>query len=231
MGIGLVLIFWGVVGLVGATLASFVLPIVVSQFSRGTGNELRRLVFALCVFPFACVFWAGAAFVFYGTVNMLAFHRDPGIGDGLGTPLPNGVLLESIDVFDRCSLHKNDPAAEDAYMGEPLVSDVRALQLAGQYILGRVQRGTAPEGAPDSVEFYFVLDTKTSDQAKYQTLIDLRSAADKLHVQLALEPFYDVYTRYTRYRFTWFDGLGAILIFGVPLAGACLLFRRAVRIR
>src|SRR5258708_4535105 len=90
MGIGIVLLFWGVVGLIGATFGSVILPRLASRFIHGTGKDCQRLMLATRLFPFACLGWAGGVFVFYAIVNAVVFHRDPGLGDGWTCPLPNG---------------------------------------------------------------------------------------------------------------------------------------------
>src|SRR5579862_6564401 len=98
MGIGIVLIFWGLVGLIGAIVGSIILPRVASGFIHGMGGEGRRLILATRLFPFACLGWVGGVYLIYAIVNIVFFHRDPGLGDGWVCPLPNGYVLEMIDV-------------------------------------------------------------------------------------------------------------------------------------
>ena len=63
MGIGIVLIFWGVVGLIGATIGSAILPRIASYFTQGAVQRSRRLIWAIRLFPFACLVWAGGVFI------------------------------------------------------------------------------------------------------------------------------------------------------------------------
>jgi hypothetical protein len=49
-----------------------------------------------------------------------------------------------------------------------------------------------------------------------------------MKITIRLEPIGDVYRRY---RFTWFDAVAAVLIFGVPCIRAYLLFRAILQIR
>jgi hypothetical protein len=164
MGPGTVLIFWGLVGLIGATVGSAILPRIAAHFTRGRGEGAPRLTSAIRLFPFACLGWAGSVFVFYAVVNEIVFHRDPGIGDGWACLLPNGYAIEMTDVTDRGFVY--NPKTRDINSGLPesndALSDVCELQLAGRYILGgtrcRVDVPHAPDDR-DTVLSYFLLDT------------------------------------------------------------------------
>ena len=149
MGIGIVLIFWGVVGLIGATIGSVILRRIASNFTQGRGKDPRRLLFAIRLFPFACLGWAAGVFIVYAVVNEIVFHRDPGIGDGWTCPLPNGYAIAMTDVTDRGFLY--NPKTQDINQGlhesRDALSDVCELQLAGRYIFG----GTDPD---DSKSLY-----------------------------------------------------------------------------
>ena len=180
------------------------------------------------LFRSACLGWAGGVFVFYAVVNEVVFHRDPGIGDAWTCPLPNGYAIEMIDVTDRGSLY--NPKTQDINSRDAL-SDVCVLQLAGRYILGGAAcKSDVPHGpeAHDAVLTYFLLDTRTGKRADFPKYKDLRDAAIKLNIKLRLDRIDVVYGRY---RFTWFDALAALGIFGVPLFCGWLLFRWMIRIR
>jgi hypothetical protein len=199
MGIGIVLLFWGVVGLVGATIGSVVLPGIVSGFTNRPAEDCRRLIRTTRLFPFACLGWAAGVFVFYAAVEGIVFHQDPGIGDGWTCRLPNGYAIEMIDVTDQGFLY--DPKTQDINSGEAL-SGVRVLQLAGQYILGGIDRESIDhigyrQGPIDS---YFLLDTRTRQRTDFPTYDALRDTASKLSIPLRLERI-DVL--YWRYRVTW----------------------------
>lgn len=231
MGLGIVLIFWGMVGLMGASIGSAILPGIASHFTFGRARGSRRLIWALRLFPFACLFWAGGAFMFYAVVNEFVFHRDPGIGDGWTCPLPNGYALEMIDVTDRGFIYNPKTQKIDGAVlaSDDALADVCVLQLAGRYILGGAPcRTDVPPDDHDAVLSYFLLDTATGTHSDFPTYDALRAAAAPMKIQLKLEPIYDVYGRY---RFTWFDALAAAGIFGVPLVFACLLLRWIWRIR
>ncbi len=105
------------------------------------------------------------------------------------------------------------------------------MQLADRYILGGADcRRDGPHGPTDydAVVYYFLLDTTTGERGDYPRYEGLRDAAAKMRIQLSLKRIDDVYRRY---RFTWFDGLAAIGMFGVPLLCGCLPFIWALRIR
>jgi hypothetical protein len=233
MGIGIVLIFWGLVGLIGATVGSVTLPRVASHFTQGAGKDCRRLLLAMRLFPFACLAWASAVFVFYAVVNEIVFHRDPGIGDGWTCPLPNGYAIEMIDVTDRGFLY--NPKTQDINLGlhesRDAISDVCELQLAGRYVLGGANcRAAVPHGPEDhdAILSYFLVDTGTGTHTDFPSYEALNRAATETNIQIQLDPIDVVYRRY---RFTWFDAAAAAGMLGVPLFCAWLLFRWVMQIR
>jgi hypothetical protein len=233
MGIGIVLIFWGVVGLIGATIGSVILPGLASHFTQGRVQRSRRLIWVVRLFPYACLGWAGAVFVFYAIVNESVFHRDPGIGDGWTCPLPNGYAIGMIDVTDRGFVYNPKTQTIDGVVAESndALADVCVLQLVGPYILGGAPcRTDVPHGPKDhdAVLSYFLLDTATGTHATFPTYEALRVAAAPMNIQVNLEPIDVVYGRY---RFTWFDAAAAAAMFGVPLLCASLLIRRMLAIR
>ncbi len=230
MGLGIVLLFWGVVGLIGASIGSLVLPRIASHFTRATGKNSRRVILVTRLFLFACLVWGGGTFVAYAIVNEAVFHRDPGIGDGWSCPLPNGYALEMIDVTDRGIVYNPRSQRTPGVMEqEDALFDVRSLQIAGPYILAGVGRQYPSDDGPEKCCMnYFLLDTRTGRRTKLSNYDGLREAAARLGAQPSLETIDAVYTRY---RFTWFDGVAALTMFSVPLLCGGLLLRWIIRLR
>jgi hypothetical protein len=73
MGIGIVLLFWGVVGSIAATVGSVVLSRVASHFVPEATPERRKLTCVVAWFPFACLAWGGLFYIGYGVVNFTVF--------------------------------------------------------------------------------------------------------------------------------------------------------------
>ena len=233
MGIGMVLIFWGVVGLFAAFLGAAVLRRLVRHIARGGDQDSGRLLRAATIFPFACLAWAGAVFVLYAVVNESVFNRDPGIGDSWTCPLPNGYAIEMVDVTDRGWLYNpktQDPSGLRTPQWQNAVDDVCVLQVAGRYILGgRNCRDYVPDPPPDRVLVlsYFLIDTTTRERTDFPTYGALRSAAARMKIEPHLDRIDVVYSRY---RFTWFDLATALGTLGVPLVFAGLLLRWMIRL-
>ena len=61
------------------------------------------------LFPFGYVAFGGVWFVVYATINGVVFHRDPGLGDGWETPMPNGYALRMIDTTDQGTVYDQGP--------------------------------------------------------------------------------------------------------------------------
>ncbi len=204
MGIGFVLVAWGIIGAILAGIGSLTLRWVVAYFTRGANNSRRGLLRAATLFPVVCLAWAGMVFVFQAVVNVVVLHRDIGLGDGFDCPLPNGYALSFIDVTDIGTLYnpKNQPVWSD--VRENAVNDVRVMQLAGPYVLGgsdskRLEH-FGQDGSP--VDSYFLLDTRTGKRTDFKTYEELRQAAQNLKVQPSLVP---IDSLYSKYRFTWFE--------------------------
>ena len=102
------------------------------------------------------------------------------------------------------------------------MAGVRKVQVAGRYILGGVDSKAFDHLSEDSanVDSFFILDTSTGRQTKFQTYDGLRSRAQELQISLNLEP---ISTVYGRFRSTWFDVFAAVLFFMPPLVGFVLL--------
>jgi predicted PurR-regulated permease PerM len=114
MGIGIVLLFWAVIGTILAGVAAVVLGVATAWLTRRVQHWRRTAILAAAVLPFLCLAWAGAVFFFQAIVNETLFHRDPGLGDAWHTPLPNGYSLLMIDETDHgsCTTRRRNCLAE-----------------------------------------------------------------------------------------------------------------------
>jgi hypothetical protein len=209
MGIGFVPIIWAIVGFALASFGSLILVAIAKFLTRRDTFHRHAFVLAVGIFPFVGLGWAGVVFVFQAVVNEGFLHRDPGAGDYWTCPLPNGYKLSFIDTMDQGWLYDS----KDGIAGqEALVSEVRSLQVSGQYILG----GATSEEIPSehaAIDHYFLVDGKTRSRQDFRTLDALKIDAAQRGVHVNLEPVDQVYSRY---RFTWFDVL-TVYLFCVPL--------------
>jgi len=101
VGLGIVLLFWLVVGSVFAVTGATTLAGSTSRLTRGATNGRRKIIIAAGLFPFVCLCWAGLIFLFQALVNEGLLHRDLGLGDTWHAPLPNGYQILMIDVPDQ----------------------------------------------------------------------------------------------------------------------------------
>jgi hypothetical protein len=235
MGIGLALASWCVKGTILAS-ALAVLAGVLTAVSVPSGRPRRtRLILWTCVFPFACVAWFLALFVFQAYVNETVFYRDPRVGHIWQAPLPNGYAVLLIDekhdgtVFNPKTHFSSNSNSEIHPDGPDAVSGVRVIQIAGNRILG----GAGPIGqysspsARERVDSYFVLDTDAHTRANFDTYDALTQASQAFGVQPKLEPLFRVYKRY---RYTWFDALAVALALIPAFGVGLLLVRRVLRL-
>lgn len=231
MGIGIVLLVWAVAGLIVAGVGSLMFGAVATYFTRDVARDRRKAVIAAAAFPFVCLGWAGAVFVFQAFINGEVLHRDPGLGDSWECPLPNGFAIMMIDVTDQGCVYNPKTQAGNGGVGEQedAVFGVRDLQVAGRYILGGADsRSFQHFGGKVEVDSYFLLDTGTGKRQTFSTFEELRTTAGQKGIQLALQPIADVYSKY---RFTYFDVFVGLLLCLPPLLLAWLIVRWIVRLR
>lgn len=223
MGLGIVLIFWAVVGALLAGVAAAVLGGTTAWLTKDVQRWRRPAILAAAVLPFLCLAWAGTVFIFQAIVNQALFHRDPGLGDTWETPLPNGYTLLMIDVTDYGSVYNPKTQVlsgvaeqEDAPFG------VRVLQVRGRYIIGGVDSKVGPSSNNNEtrVDSYFLLDTQTNKRTNFPTYDALLQAASQVGIQPHLKPIAEVYSDY---RFTWFDTVSDVLFFLPPFTAFLVL--------
>lgn len=229
MGLGIVLIFWAVAGVVLGSIIAGALAAITAFFTRGVAQGRRKLIVAAAQLPFLCLAWAGAVFVFQGAVNEGLLHRDLGLGDGWHAPLPDGYQVSFIDVTDQGSIC---PIAQDDGDGcnSPSLSGVRLLQVAGHYLLGATDSQWFQHLGQETsaVDQYFVLDTRDGKKTVLANIDQLRTEASKRGIVIHLEPIYAVYSRY---RFTWFDILAGCLLVLPPMGALARLVYRVIQLR
>jgi hypothetical protein len=232
MGLGIVLIFWAIALTILAGIGAAIFGGISAFATKGVQRGRRALILASVAFPFACLAWAGAAFVFQAIVNEEVLDRDLGLGDTWHCPLPNGYALMMIDVTDQGWVYnpKTQPSSDGVFGKEDAVDSVRAVQIAGRYILGGYDtKGFAHLGEDvATVDRYFLLDTQTGKRTEFPDVRALQQTASKLGIQLHLEPINSVYSRY---RFTWFDVFAAALTLIPPMVLGFLLVRWILRVR
>jgi len=231
MGLGIVLLFWIVVGTILTVISSCVLGGITASLTRGVEKGRRALIIAACVLPFACSGWAAVLFLFQAVVNEGLLHRDLGLGDSWHAPIPNGYEILFIDVTDCGWIYspKTQLTPNVVSEQEDAVANVRKIQIANQYILGGVNsKGFSDFCIEDTIDSYFILDTSVGGKRVLTDYEALRVAALSLGIQPHLEPIYEVYSRN---RFTWFDVLVGVLFLLPPMIAFSLLIWQIFRLR
>jgi len=231
MGLGIVLVFWAMAGVVLASIGAVMLAGATTLLTRRAPARRYSVVLAAAIFPFVCLVWGGCVFVFQAVVNEVLLDRDLGIGDTWHAPLPNGFQIMMIDVTDQGWVY-NPKTQPGSGVGEQedAVPWVRKVQVAGRYILGGIDSKSFEHLGQENenVDSFFILDTATDKQTRFQTYDEVRNRAQQLRIKLNLEPINSVYARY---RSTWFDFFAAVLSFIPPLVGLVLLSCWVWRVR
>ncbi|HEX2591266.1 MAG TPA: hypothetical protein VHL34_07205, partial [Rhizomicrobium sp.] len=81
MGLGIVLIFWMLLGGVLTVVAAAILAAITFLLTRGASTGRRRVLLFAVALPFLSAAWVGAIFGAFALVNTLERGRDIGIGD------------------------------------------------------------------------------------------------------------------------------------------------------
>ena len=235
MGIGIVLLFWAILGSVLAAFGLLIFGGTTAYVTRGVKEGRRRAIFLARIFPFLCIGWAGAVFFFQAVVNDVALHRDPGLGDDWHCPLPNGYGLMMIDVTDYGWVYNPKTQEAGGGVGEQndAIFGVRIVQVSGRYIFGGIDSKIPNEEDVlktdnDHVDSYFFIDTQTGERSDFTAYDDLRDTALKLGIQPNLQPIDDVYRRY---RFTAFDVFAASLLFVPPILAIAFFLKWILKLR
>lgn len=177
MGIGIVLLFWAVAGTVLASIGALAFGSLTAFLTRGSPKRRRAIVLS-SVFPFICLGWAAALFIFQAIVNEAVFHRDLSLGDTWESPLPDGYAITMIDVTDQGWVY-NPKTQLNGGVGEQedAVAGVRTVQIAGKYILGAADSHHSDFEKPTDVDSFFLLDTDTGKRKQFANQQDLGRAA------------------------------------------------------
>jgi hypothetical protein len=160
VGLGIVLIFWIIIGAAIASVGALTLGGATAFFTRNVPRGRRRSVLAAILFPFVCLAWGGFIFVVQGVVNETLLDRDLGIGDTWHCPLPNGYAILMIDLTDQGWVY-NPRTQPLGIVGDQSdsVSGVKKLQVAGRYILG-----ASTKQRFEDLRTYFIPTTSSASQ-------------------------------------------------------------------
>lgn len=232
MGLGFVLLIWAILGLILAGLGSLIFGGLTAFLTRGVPRGRKRAIIAAGVFPFVCLAWGGAVFVFQAVVNEGMLKRDLGIGDTSHCPLANGYQLMMIDVTDQGWVYNPATQGSSGIIRdkEDAIPGVRNLQVAGRYILGASDSNAFEHlgRETNAVDSYFLLDTQQGKRTQFHSEGELDVAARQLGIEVQLQPIYSVYSKY---RFSWFDVFAGILFCVPPAIAGVLLLVWIARVR
>jgi hypothetical protein len=207
MGLGIVLLFWGIVGAVLAGAAAVALAGMAYLFDRRRRQRVRRgwLVIA-AVLPFVSLAYAAAGFVAYGAYCELVRDVDMGIGDSWRVPVTDGYRLIMIDTPDQAFLEDSS--------GRQLHYGLKRIGAAGHVIAGEDEHGLF------AIDAQRHTDETIASESALRTVSTLDGSA-----LIAPADFYD------RHRWSAPDAVAGALIVAPPFLLLCVLAVRFVRTR
>ncbi|MBM3759356.1 MAG: hypothetical protein FJW36_03820 [Acidobacteria bacterium] len=229
MGAGFVLGFWLLIGGFLATISGAFLAAITAFRYRHDPARRKSRALGAAAYPFACMAVLATLFVFQAIINVGFLNRDIGIGDEWHTPLPGGytvTLIDDINIGFLSDLKANKEFSKQAQV----IHDIRLLQLAQDHIFGAIDSKAREHFGSDSqsVDRYFILDTRTRKRLDYYDRADFEQNVRKLGSQPNLEQIYVVFSKA---RFTWFDTVMLVLYLFSPIATAACFAYFFARIR
>src|SRR4051812_5262383 len=207
MGLGIVLLFWGIVGLVLAAAAAAALIAIVYLVDRRRQRWRPWWLIIAAALPFMSLAYGAAGFVVYAVYCEMIRDVDLGIGDGWRVPLGQGYTLKMIDTSEQ--------AYVEAPSGQQLHFGLTRIGTAGTFIVGEDEHG------------FFAVDAARRSEQVFPSEGDARHALPSdlaSHLELVEPgPFYD------RHRWTYQDAIAALLLVAPPFVALCLLAARFAR--
>lgn len=196
LGLGVVLLFWGVLTCLAAGIAAVVLAGVVYLVERRRARVRKRWLFVAGVLPFALVAYMWGAFAVYAAWCEVWRDVDLGIGDSWRVPISHGYSLVMIDTAEQAFVRT--PAGGQLHFG------LTRIGTSGALIAGQDEDG------------YFVLDAPRGTETSFRSEDDFRRglvATGASGMQLfPPDAFYD------RTRWGRADGAAALLALIPPTA-------------
>jgi hypothetical protein len=156
-------------------------------------------------------------FIVYSYIVGLVFHRDNRISTNPHAPLPDGYIIGSMDYHNGYIIRPGRTMNDFPKDSPDCVADVLSLQIAEPYLLGSKFKW------PSTEKEYFLLDTRSGQILRFDSIEDEQSAALARGVKLNFNEFggYSLLDAEVTNRPIWFDwffpvasilGLGFMLI-------------------
>lgn len=186
--------------------------------SLGLPRRYGPVLILVACFPAFLFSWSAPLVVFRVFVNEILLHRDSGIDGSLRAPLINGYYAV-----------RGEGASTHGWVSPPVSEIVRKLQVSDPYILAaveskHVEHSAAPQFR-DFIDSYFILDTRSRQQSNFATYSDFEQRVRELGIELRLELFETIHSRYY---FSWFD-VGFRILWSFPFAVCALVFLISIR--
>ncbi len=150
MGLGIVLLFWSIVGVIVAGVAAAILVVLVNVFDRRHGLARRGWVLTAAAVPFVSLGYAGVGFLAYAVHCELVRDVDLGIGDSWRVPLGHGYRLIMVDTAEQAFVES--PTGQQLHTGLARIGtagDVIAVEDAqGLFVIDsshQTEHAVAPE--------------------------------------------------------------------------------------
>jgi hypothetical protein len=206
MGLGFVLLVWGIVGVILAGGAALSLVWVVRVVAVRTGRVKRGWFVTAAALPFVSLAYAASVFVAYGVYCEVVRDVDLGFGDSARVPLGHGYRLVMIDTAEPFIVA---PDNRQMHWG------LKRVGATEDFIAGEDERG------------FFVITSRQRAEQTLSSESDLKTALPSgIGDRLQLLPPDDFYQQH---RWGWPDIVAVLLIVVPPLAAFSLLALRFAR--
>jgi hypothetical protein len=235
VGILFAYLFYGAVGLVAATVCSVVLVLWGGKALPDATKGRTRFLWACACWPFLGWLWVLFSWIAYSYILDVVFDRDNGMSTVRYAPTPKGYTVGSVSYAFGYLLGPGEPPVTSyAKDGPNSVAAITFLQESEPYLLGsKFISESGIQAAWTSNKKYFLVDTRSHNILRFDTMDELKSAAMERGIAVKFEEGWTgwCWDAYSKYRPIWFDWFFPICSIAGLVALIASLVAKTVRLR
>jgi hypothetical protein len=205
-----------VAGVLTATVLGAIFAFFGFSYLPANTTGRRKFTWKCVGAPFLGLLWAMFVFAVYSYAIGFLFHRDDRMSTNPHTPLPDKYVIGNMDYENGYVIKPGMTMNGFPEDTADCVAGVVDFEIADPYLLGSKSNWPSPH------KQYFILDTRTGQLLRFESIGDEQKAASARGIALNFSESggYSLWDAYTKYRPIWFDGFFPVL----SLVGIACLF-------
>ena len=235
VGIAMDYLFYGFAGVVAAGVVAGILVFLARAYLPPSLPGRRTFLWRCARAPFLGLVWILITWIVYSYLLGSIFHRDNGLSTNWHAPMPNGYVVGNRSYAFGYLVGPGIKSGSDYPPDGPgSVAAILYLQETEPYLLGKRFVSDSIPAARGAYDYkYFLVDTRTHQILRWDSIDDLRAAASIRGVTVAFEENWGgwCWAVYAKYRPTWFDWFFPVVSLLGIAGGAGLLFAQCRRLK